>query len=1083
MENTPTTFQYLKNIIQRYKTGKATEHSYRGDLQQLIESLVPNVQATNEPKRQACGAPDYILLKKDIPIGFIEAKNIGDNDLEGKKKTGNKEQFDRYKDSLNNLIFTDYLHFHWYRNGGFVKKITIADFSDQKITPLPENFPLFENFVKEFCSTFGQTIKNSKNLAEIMAGKARLLANVIEKSLTNDKNKQQNSTLQEQVQAFKELLIHDIDAKTFSDIYAQTIAYGLFAARLNDSKANTFSRQQAAELIPKTNPFLRKLFGYIAGPDIDDRIRWIVDNLVQVFLACDVEELLKNYGKSTQTEAPIIHFYEDFLAQYDPKLRKSRGVWYTPAPVVGFIVRAVHDILKNDFDLSDGLGDTQKTLINPKDKKQKEVHKVQILDPAAGTGTFLAEIVKQIYEQLKSEGRQGIWNNYVDKHLLPRLNGFELLMASYAMAHLQLDVLLKETGYDRGDKNNQNRQINEQQRFKIYLTNSLEEAHPDTRTFFASWLSNEANEANHIKRDTPVMCIIGNPPYSGESVNKGTWIMNLMEDYKKEPGGKVKLKERNPKWLNDDYVKFLRYGQYFIEKNGSGILAFITPHGFLDNPTFRGMRWNILKTYDKIYTLDLHGNSKKKELAPDGSQDQNVFDIMQGVSITIFVKTGKKKQNDLAKVFHHDLFGNRKTKFDFLSKHNLKTTPFKKLTNKAPMYFMVHKSFKYKSSYDKGFKINELFPLNSVGIVTGRDKFSIDNSKKILKQRLNDFVNLDTEEARIKYNLGADSRDWKVQLAQQDLKDTKLIEDNFRQIHYRPFDFRWTYYTGRTKGFHCMPRKKIMQHFIERDRYKTMQHFLKGENVGLVTVRRIKTGNNIGFFITSTIGDDALSGMSSSVICPLYLYPNGIEIPTGEKRLANLNSKIVSKIAKKIHLTFTNEKKNIQNTFAPIDILDYVYAVLHKPSYREKYKAFLKIDFPKIPYPKNEKLFWQLVDFGQKLRQLHLLESIKIDTRFASYPQAGDHTITTSITKKDWQIFDKKKELSRIWLNEKQYFDKIPVTAWNFYIGGYQPAQKWLKDRKGQCLSYDDIEHYQKIITVLYQTDKLMKTLDKIEIE
>jgi hypothetical protein len=637
---------YIDNLNQRYQLGNATEHTFRGDLQQLLESLLPEIRATNEPKRQKCGAPDYILTKKDIPVGFIEAKDIGDKDLEGKKKSGNKEQFDRYKASLNNLIFTDYLDFHLYSEGEFVIKIAIAEISEGKIVALPQNFENFENLLKDFCTQVSQSIKSPKKLAEMMAGKARLLSDVIEKALTSDEIKQENSTLKEQMTAFKDILIHDITPKGFADVYAQTIAYGMFAARLHDPTLATFSRQEAAELIPKSNPFLRKLFGYIAGPDIDDRIKWIVENLTEIFLACNVEEILKNYGKSTKMEDPIIHFYETFLAEYDPKLRKARGVWYTPAPVVNFIVRAVDDILKTEFDLPQGLADTSKTKIKVQtqtpDKRsatgykqvEQEVHKVQILDPATGTGTFLAEVIKHINKKFK--GQEGIWSSYVENSLLPRLNGFELLMASYAMAHLQLDLLLKETGF----------KPTKTQRTKVYLTNSLEEYHPDTGTLFANWLSSEANEANHIKRDSPVMCVIGNPPYSGESANKGKWITGLMQDYKKEPGGKQKLKEKNSKWINDDYVKFLRYGQYFIEKNGSGVLAFINPHGFLDNPTFRGMRWNLLKTYDKIYTIDLHGNSKKKETAPDGSVDQNVFDIMQGVSINVFVKTGKKKANE-----------------------------------------------------------------------------------------------------------------------------------------------------------------------------------------------------------------------------------------------------------------------------------------------------------------------------------------------------------------------------------------------------------------------------------------------------
>jgi hypothetical protein len=442
--------QYLNNINQRYKLGNATEHTFRGDLQQLLESILPDVRATNEPKRQSCGAPDYILTKNEIPVGFIEAKDIGEKDLEGAKKTGNKEQFDRYKASLNNLIFTDYLDFQLYIDGVFITKISIAEIQNGSIVPLPQNFDAFTNLMKDFASQIGQTIKSPKKLAEMMAGKARLLSDIIGRALTSDEVLHEDSTLKDQMMAFKEILIHDITPKSFADVYAQTIAYGMFAARLHDPTLPTFSRQEAAELIPKSNPFLRKLFGYIAGPDIDDRIKWVVDSLVDIFLACNVEEILKNYGKSTKMEDPIIHFYETFLSEYDPSLRKARGVWYTPAPVVNFIVRAVDDILKTEFDLPQGLADTSKTTINlPNPSKggtyKQEVHKVQILDPATGTGTFLAETVKHIHQ--KFQGQKGIWSNYVESHLLPRLNGFELLMASYAMAHLKLDLLLTETGF------------------------------------------------------------------------------------------------------------------------------------------------------------------------------------------------------------------------------------------------------------------------------------------------------------------------------------------------------------------------------------------------------------------------------------------------------------------------------------------------------------------------------------------------------------------------------------------------------------------------------------------------------------
>lgn len=604
---------YLKLIDSRFRKGDATEHTYRGDLQGLLEALCKPLRVTNEPRRSKVGAPDYILTKgKNIPVGHIEAKDI-DADLKHKKY---KEQFDRYRDGLQNLIITNYREFHLYRNGHAVSNISIAELDNGKLRFLPENFEAFDDLIKEFASFRGQTIRSAKKLAQLMAGKAKLLANVIENAVLEDEasaesmaHESADNSLREQLNAFHEVLIHGIQPREFADIYAQTIAYGMFAARLHDPTLDDFSRREAAELIPKSNPFLRKLFQYIAGYDLDDRLTWIVDALADIFRATDVKALLQDFGKATQQNDPMIHFYETFLGEYDPKLKKSRGVWYTPEPVVDFIVRAVDDILKTEFGLNDGLADTSKTTItvdsDTKDRRLKSgyqpmertVHRVQILDPATGTGTFLAAVIKKIYQ--KFEGQQGIWNNYVEKDLLPRLNGFEILMASYAMAHLKLDLLLAETGYTaRSD-----------QRFRVYLTNSLEEHHPNTGTLFANWLSDEARQADEIKRDTPVMVVLGNPPYSGESQNKGDWIMDLMDDYKKEPGGKEKLKERNPKWINDDYVKFMRYGQHFIEKNGEGILAFINPHGFLDNPTFRGMRWNLLKTYDKIYTIDLHGNS------------------------------------------------------------------------------------------------------------------------------------------------------------------------------------------------------------------------------------------------------------------------------------------------------------------------------------------------------------------------------------------------------------------------------------------------------------------------------------------
>ncbi|MAW83852.1 MAG: DNA methyltransferase [Crocinitomicaceae bacterium] len=1065
--------EYIEIVSKRLQSGISREHSYRGDLEILIRELVKGIEITNEPANVTdCGNPDYVITKGEIRVGYIEAKDIG-KDLNSKSY---KEQFGRYKKALDNLIITDYIWFQFFQNGELVHEIKIGEIENNSVKPMPENFSKFENLIKDFSIHIGQTIKSSKKLAEMMAGKARLLQDILERAITSDEETQENTSLKGQYDTFKQILIHDLKPKDFADIYAQTLAYGMFAARLHDTTLDDFSRQEAAELIPKSNPFLRKLFGYIAGPDVDERIVTIVNNLADIFRATNVEQLLKNFGKATQMHDPIIHFYETFLAEYDPKLRKARGVWYTPEPVVNFIVRAVDEILKTEFDLPQGLADTSKTEIDVDvqgKKVKKEVHKVQILDPATGTGTFLAEVVKFIYNK-NFKAMKGAWSGYVEEHLIPRLNGFELLMASYSMAHLKLDMLLTETGY-KSTKN---------QRFNIYLTNSLEaETGEVPNLFMSQWLTEEAIMADVVKRDTPVMCVIGNPPYSGESANKGKWIMDLMQDYKKEPGGQEKLKERNPKWINDDYVKFIRYSQHYIEKNGSGILAFINPHGFLDNPTFRGMRWNLLKTYDKIYTIDLHGNSKKKEVCPDGSPDQNVFDIMQGVAISVFIKTGKKKTNQLGKVFHYDLYGKRDLKYSFLNENSIKSIQFNELPNIEPMYFMVQKDFEAQKTYDKGFSISRLFTLNNVGIVTARDKFTIHSTKEKVKSTINEFLSLEDEEARTKFNLGKDVRDWKISYAKEDLKKHYPEKGKLTKLSYRLFDDRWTFFTGKSKGFHCYPRTDVMQHFTS------------GNNVGLTLCKQFKTGNNYvhAFISNKMIESSYVSNRTSEITStfPLYLYSqsNGQQTITETiERKPNLNQEIVNKIASTLGLTYTHEKEDIQKTFAPIDILDYIYAVLHSPTYRKKYKEFLKIDFPRVPYPKDVKMFWNLVKLGKEIREIHLLESKKVEDYITSYEMVenaeNDHNfITTKIGKKDWEITDTEKQLGRIWINESKYFDNVPVTAWEFYIGGYQPAQKWLKDRKEKKLKFEDILHYRKIIVALTETDRIMKEIDKIEIE
>jgi predicted helicase len=1044
-----TISEYLKEVNLLYKSGSATEHSYRGYVTQLIQSLVPAVNVTNEPQRIACGAPDYIITRKGIPIGFIEAKDVG-VDLSNRI---HKEQFDRYKASLNNLVITDYLTFQFYVDGVLATTLAIGHISNGRIMAQPENHDSFTRRIVEFCSYTGQTITSSQKLAKLMAAKARLLADVIELALSVEQDtstgnlfEEANNSLRDQFESFKTVLIHDITHESFSDMYAQTIAYGMFAARLNDTTLENFTRQEAADLVPKTNPFLRRLFQYIAGYDLDDRIKWIVDALADVFRATNVAELMKDFGKAEQKQDPIIHFYETFLSEYDPSLRKSRGVWYTPHPVVNFIVRAIDDILKDEFGLPDGLADTSKVKIkvNVLGKMvEREVHRVQFLDPATGTATFIAEIITQVHK--KFDGQQGLWSNYVEEHLIPRLNGFEILMASYAMAHLKLELLLKETGY----------QPIKEQRFRIYLTNSLEEHHPDTGTLFASWLSHEANEANLIKRDTPVMVVLGNPPYSVSSSNKGEWIESKISDYKKD------LNERKIN-LDDDYIKFIRYGEYLVEKNGEGILAYISNNSFIDGITHRQMRKHLLETFDKIYILDLHGNAKKKETVPDGGKDENVFDIQQGVSINLFIKTNKKKKGELGQVYHYDLFGRRESKYSALININLTTISYSKIDSKEPYFFFVPRDFSTLSFYSKGFGINEFFINYNSGIQTKRDELTIHFCKDEIERVVTDFKNLSETELTSKYNL-KNTSGWTVNNAKNDLVNNI---GNYFPIHYRPFDVRFIYMTNKSGGF------------IGRPRLETMKHMIREGNYGLITVRQQSTFDFQHVLITDAIiesGSISLQTKEWGYIFPLYLYSDADDnqaLDSWLSRMPNLNMTIVNQIAESLNLLFTPEKEPTEGTFAPIDLLDYIYAVLHSPTYREKYKEFLKIDFPRVPYPKVVETFWKLVKLGGDLRQIHLLESPVVNNLITQYPVGGSNHVER-ITYED----------QRVYINPEQYFANVPQVAWEFYIGGYQPAQKWLKDRKGRTLLFDDILHYQKIIVALAETDRIMKEIDKINIE
>ena len=1052
---------YLALIEQAYKAGNATEHTHRPALKSLLEAFHPDVIATNEPKRIKCGAPDYIITRKDIPLGFVEAKDIGIS----LDDTENSEQLKRYRDSLANLILTDYLEFRWYVSGELRLTARLAKpQANGRLRAEAEGAQQLTELLQSFFAENIPVVSSPKELAVRMAALARLIRSIIGKTFAEEG---EHGALHEQMDGFRKVLLHDLTAEQFGDMYAQTICYGLFAARCN-STGTHFTRTHAAYDLPKTNPFLRKLFAHIAGPELDERIVWAVDNLAELLNRADIAAILKDFGHATRQEDPVVHFYETFLGAYDQKMREARGVYYTPEPVVSYIVRSVDAILKKDFKLSAGLADASKIKLTRPKKIGKgtetiETHKVQILDPATGTGTFLYSVISQIYQTFADN--KGMWTGYVQENLLPRLYGFELLMAPYAVAHMKLGLLLRDTGYD----------FSSDERLRVYLTNTLEEAHELTGLpLFTQWLADEATSANLVKKETPVMVVLGNPPYSGHSSNTGAWIAGLLRGSDSTTGQKTgnyfevdgaPLGERNPKWLNDDYVKFIRFAQWRIEQTGYGVLAFVTNHGYLDNPTFRGMRQSLMQSFDDIYLLDLHGNSKKKEKSPDGSKDENVFDIQQGVAIGLFVKRGKS-QDKPAQVYHTDLYGTRESKYAVLAEYDISSSPWEKLHPQAPFYLFVPQDVAVRAEYEQEWKITDIMTVNSVGIVTARDALTIHWSREDIWRTVNDFANLPVEEAREKYSLSKDAQDWKVTLAQADLKASGLVETKLAPVLYRPFDVRHTYYTGKPNGFHCRPRGEVMR------------QMLAGENIGLVSARSNKSDTPDHFFCSQYI-TEAKTGEAStqSALFPLYLYTSGktdlFNDSAAGGRRPNLAPEFIADFSARLQLDFVQDGYgDLRKTFGPEDVFHYAYAVFHSPTYRSRYAEFLKIDFPRLPLTRDVALFRSLCALGKELVALHLMEQLpKLETR---YPEAGDNTVDAV------RYTEPANDVpGRVWINQKQYFDNVTPEVWNYHIGGYQVCQKWLKDRKGRQLSYDDLTHYRGIVAALARTIELQAAIDE----
>lgn len=1040
--------QYLQKIQGEFWTGKATEHTYRPALKELLESINPNIKALNEGQRTVkVWAPDFRILKWELELWWIEVKDLHVS-LDDKS---NKAQLQRYLDASDNLIFTNNLEFRYFKNKQLVHSVSLGKIENGKLVIhesnlLGNNIEALGNLLQDFLGYEWQRIKSSKELAIIMAGKARMLNDIILNVLNEEEDV--DESLQAQYKAFKDMLVHDLKPEQFSDMYAQTIVYGLFVARLHDSTLEDFSREEAEKLIPKSNDFLRNLFRHIAF-ELDERISWIVDSLVEIFNHCDIKELLEKHWKSTSRNDPVIHFYETFLTEYNPKLRKSRGVYYTPEPVVSFIVRGIDHVLKNDFGLSQWLADTSKIDIEVKqqafDKRTKDwlkkviksTHRVQLLDPATGTGTFLNEVVKHVYEQF-GKNNQGIWNSYVNEHLLPRVFWFELLMAPYTMAHLKLWLTLADTWY-----------TDIQSKIGIYLTNSLEEAHNDTQSLFSTWLSAESKKASDIKNNAPIMIVTWNPPYSWISTNKGEWITKLIDEYKYINGEYFNEKKHR---LNDDYVKFIRFWEHFIEKRWEWILAYITNNWYLDNPTFRWMRQHLLNTFDKIYICDLHGNWLKKEKTPEGWKDENVFDIQVGTAIILWVKTGEKKKWELGKLYHVDLYGKREEKYNKLWDNSIDTMWYKEIIPENTNYFFIQSDSKKGKVYREGLSLQKIFIKNVSWIVTARDKFILDFNKSDLENRLQIFrdVNISNQEIQQKFNL-KETRWWKIAVAKEKLQKD-YNKNLYNEVLYRPFDKRYIYYSS---------------DMVDRPRKELMPNMLKN-NIAIISPKQFKERPWV-FLSDWLTCHKTVSAYDINYIFPIYIYQT--DISWSESRIPNLNLEFINNISNNLWLQFVQDGKwDKTNTFGPEDVFDYIYAVLHSPTYREKYKEFLKIDFPRIPFTKDKVIFNQLIKYWEELRKIHLLEMGGTNENVVSYPMGGDNKVENI---KYWD--------NKVWINDTQYFDGVHQIAWEFYIGGYQPAQKWLKDRKDRILNSDDVIHYQKMIVALIETDRVMKDIDKIK--
>ena len=1026
---------YLQKLANVARQGDAREESYYSTLSKMLEEFAQtagrtHVHVTTLPRPTDGGNPDFRVWNgTDRIIGYIEAKNPTEEQLdhiEGSK------QLDRYRSTFPNLILTNFLEFRLYRDGERIETVLAGRpfvlNTLQSVPPL-ENQDELQSLLDRFLSFELPRSFNAESLAIELAKRTRILREVISEQYELERNSPDRLT--GFFEAFQTYLIGSLTPDDFADLFAQTITYGLFAARTRAGE--DFNRRVAFDNIPPTIGVLRDLFRFISLDELPESLAWCVDDIAEVLSVADAPGILDRFYREGKGRDPIVHFYETFLAQYDPDERERRGVYYTPDPVVGYIVRSLHNLLKTEFDKPDGLASDGVTL----------------LDPAAGTMTFVARAahlaVKEFEEKYGSGGRE----DFIRNHVLKNFYALELMMAPYAVGHLKMSFFLEELGH----------RLSDNERVPFYLTNTLDvEVLERSRIPGLSALAEESHLAGEVKKQTPILLILGNPPYSGHSSNKGEWIRGLIEDYKKVDG--KPLGEKNPKWLQDDYVKFLRFAQWKIEQAGCGLVGLITNHSYLDAQTFRGVRRSLMETYDEIYILNLHGSSQRPESVPDGFVNQNVFDIQQGVAIAFFVKRRLNREGE-ARVYYCDNWGRRADKYNWLKSHYLADTEWQQIHPVSGDYLFVPQNVALKARYDQFPSIPCIFPVNSVGIVTARDRLTIHWSDQDVWNTVVPFSRMASELAREAYQLGDDARDWKVAFAQQDLLDSGPSQEKIVPILYRPFDKRYTYYTGRSRGFICNPRPEVMRNLLGRG------------NVAFHVCRQTVSGTWQHCLVTDGITDDCYVSNKSrerGYTCPLYTYSDAdvynlfsdSDNPTSKP---NLNPEIVAALSK----AYNRE-------LSPEQVFYYIYAVLYAPSYREKYVEFLRRKYPRIPFAADSELFTKLAGFGMRLADLHLLKSSELDPPISRFEGEGDSVIATSKSKG----FRYKANEQRMYINETQYFDSISSAVYEYQIGGYQVCDKWLKDRKERSLKLDDIRTYCRMVTALAKTLEIQQELDDV---